>query len=139
VTRLLLGIAWVAYALSWFLRAAHAEEFGTPYTYAGWKAFTTTVSVILRPQDADWSYAVGAAGVLGNVAVLLSPLMLSRTPPRWLVASLLAAFILNLGWILVVRNVASLDAGYWLWVGSMGLMALAAIHARLRAARATPT
>jgi O-antigen/teichoic acid export membrane protein len=47
------------------------------------------------------------------------------------------AFVLNLGWLAFLGR-KGLLAGYWLWVGSMGVLAAVALVSRWRARRGRP-
>jgi O-antigen/teichoic acid export membrane protein len=47
------------------------------------------------------------------------------------------AFVLNLGWLAFLGQ-KGLLAGYWLWVGSMGVLAAVALVSRWRARRGRP-
>jgi hypothetical protein len=92
---------------------------------AGWKAFLLALSMALKPDRFDWFWGLCIAGALGNVPVLLTPWLFRRRAavPLWLAASLAASFILNLAWILVMSDTVLL-AGYWLWIGSIGTLAV---------------
>jgi hypothetical protein len=125
--------AWAAFVLSWFLPTVHVKPGGLFGDIdAGWKAFMLAFSMALKPDRFDWFWGLCIAGVLGNVLVILTPWLFRRWPaaPFWLIASLAAAFALNLCWIAVMSDTVLLT-GYWLWIGSIGALAsAAALHHR---------
>ncbi len=122
--------AWAAYAMSWLLPTVRigAKDVGLGVS-AGWKAFQMSLEYVVKPDRLDWVWALCIAGVLANVPVLLSPLMLRRPAPRWLIASLLVAFVVNLAWI-PFMNRSALVEGYWLWIGAIAVLAAVAIYSR---------
>jgi hypothetical protein len=69
--------------------------------------------------------------MLSNVFVLISPWMLLRNArvPRWFAIGIAASVVVNLAWVAAVK-VTDLRVGYWLWVGSMGALAVIAILRR---------
>jgi len=125
------AVAWAAYALSWFLPVLHIPEGGLFSDIdAGWKAFATTVLGIFSPNKLGWISLFFLGSVLSNVPVLMSPWMLRRVPPaRWFIIALAAGFLLNLAWIPLLERIRLL-VGYWLWVGSMFVLAVVAIAGR---------
>jgi hypothetical protein len=124
------GIAWAAYVLSWFLPVVRFKPGGLFTDIdAGWKAFLLALSLVVKPDRLDVFWGLCVVGVLGNVPVLASPWMLRDPVPRRFITYLAAAFVLNLAWIVVMRD-SVLLAGYWLWVGSMGALAVAAMVKR---------
>lgn len=127
--------AWVAYAVSFFLPAVHVKPGGLfGDINVGWKAFMLALTWAVKPDRLDWFWALCIAGVLANVVVLMTPWLFRRTTfPFWIPAILTAAFVLNLAWIVVMSDTVLL-VGYWLWIGSIGALAVAAIlnHRRAR-------
>jgi hypothetical protein len=121
--------AWAAYVASWFLPVIVVPP-GDRDVYAGWKAFVTVVLGLIRPDEISVGYPIFLGSALSNVTVLLSPWMLRRTPvPLWFVIALLAGFLLNLAWVPMLEEITPL-AGYWLWIGSMSLLAAVALYRR---------
>jgi len=112
--------AWIAFVASWFLPAMHAP------IAAGWKAFLVTLLMTFKPDIPILLRGLCIAGVLSNVAVALTPWMFRKPAmPPWFVISLIAAFVVNLAWIPLVYE-AELNVGYWLWIGSIGALAVVA-------------
>lgn len=115
--------ASVAYLASWFLPVVAF----TPGTLveginAGWKAFFMALSMALKPDRLDGFWGLCTAGVLANVVVIAVPWVLRRRPaPAWLPMALAASFVINLAWIPMTS--ARLLPGYWLWIGSIGMLA----------------
>jgi len=133
-TTILTIAAWIAYAMSWFLPVMPKSDLFS--ISAGWKAFLLVGSVVLKPDQIDPFWGLCIAGVLANAPVLISPFVLiNRRPPVRFVVTIALAFVLNLVWIGFVTD-TKLLVGYWLWVGSMGLLTVAAIL-RIREGRAS--
>lgn len=55
-----------------------------------------------------------------------------RPAPVWLLVTLAASFVMNLAWIPAMSD-SVLLAGYWLWIGSIGTIAVAGLE-KLRSA-----
>lgn len=166
--RTLTRIAWAAYALSMFLPVLHEM------VDAGWKAFLLAIVLPFKPDQPFWTRGLCIAGVLANVAVVLTPWKFrgpaihpstpnggvppdaihqdtqhgsiphgaqtpreaqtlpkaqtppgTQIPPRWLVIFLAASFIVNIGWFPLMSD-AELDVGYYVWIGSIGTLAVVA-------------
>jgi hypothetical protein len=130
------AVAWAAYAASWFLPTLKFEHSGLFSDLdAGWKAFTIVLSIVMKPESIDFVWFLSTASVLSNLAVVLSPLKFRRSPvPVWFTAVLAIAFVVNLTWFILITD-STLQAGYWLWVGSMGALALVGAGSLLRASR----
>jgi hypothetical protein len=129
-------VAWVACAASWFLPTLKFKNSGLFSDLdAGWKAFLIVVSIVMKPESIDFVWFLSLASVLSNLAVVLSPLMFRRSPvPIWFTAVLAIAFVVNLTWFILITD-STLQAGYWLWVGSMGVLALVGVGSLLRSPR----
>jgi hypothetical protein len=130
--RTLTLIAWVAFVASFLLPTVHVKPGGLFGDIdAGWKAFTLALSMALKPDRFDWFWGLCIAGVLANVAVLVAAVWaLRRRPaPVWLRAALTASFVLNLAWIPLMSD-SVLIAGYWLWIGSLGMFAVVGLVQR---------
>ena len=127
----LLIAAGAAYIASWFLPVVHVPQGGMfDDIDTGWKAFAVVVLGVISPNKLGWISLFFLASALSNVPVLMAHWMLRRTPvPLWFVVALLVGFLLNLAWIPLLEPVTPL-AGYWLWIGSMSLLAAIAIYRR---------
>ena len=128
-----LGVAWAAYAVSWLLPVLKPKHSGLISDLDhGWKAFMVVLSLAIKPETLDWFWGLCIASVLSNLLVLVSPLMFRRhSVPRWYITLMICGFIVNLVWLLLTND-STLLAGYWLWVGSMGVLAVAAVANRRR-------
>jgi hypothetical protein len=127
--RTLVLVAWAAFTVAWFLPALHSGKEMFALRLPGWKAFLAagTVAWDGGRTNFEWLRILSLAGVLSNVLVLISPWMLRRArTPRWFAAGIAAAFAVNLGWV-AVGKITELRPGYWLWVGSMGVLAVIAV------------
>ena len=122
--RLIAGLAWAAYAVSWFLPTLKLKNSGLFSDFdAGWKAFMIVLSIVMKPESIDFVWSLSVASILSNLAVVLSPFMFRRRPVHaWFTAFLAIGFVVNLAWFFLIRD-SKLQAGYWLWVGSMGVLA----------------
>lgn len=125
-------VAWAAYAVAWLVPAVRLMPHD-PRPMAGWQAFAAALTMAVRPDRLDWFWGLSVAGVLGNVAVLMTPFLFRRTDgvPKWFVITLVAAFAVNLMWIPAMSGAGFLP-GFWLWIGAMGALAVAAVVARRR-------
>jgi hypothetical protein len=121
--------AWAAFVAAWFLPTVdvHAEF---PLRLTGWKAFVAAGTVVWDggKTQFEWVRVLSLVGVLSNVPVLLSFWILQRGAPvpRWFAAVIAAGFAANLIWLSMFKT-AELRLGYWLWLGSMGVLAAIAI------------
>ena len=132
-----IGIAWVLYAASWFIEALG--------TIAGWQAF---LNALFDPFDTSFGGSlvikvIYVSSALTNLLMIASPVImlgrfdrLKRALP-WL---LMLATILNAQWFaFLVDNRAALRAGYYLWCASFFMVGFACfLNQRVgRATRAT--
>jgi hypothetical protein len=118
-------IAWAAFVASFFLPTVHVKPGGLFGDIdAGWKAFMLALSMALKPDRFDWFWGLCIAGVLANVTVVAaSAWVLRRKPvPVRLLVALAALLLVNLAWIPMMSD-SVLLAGYWLWIGSIGVFA----------------
>jgi hypothetical protein len=124
--------AIVANVLGWVLPAVYGE--------AGWRAFRASLSPLwpyegfrLDPGLLLWlSVASGLTNLL--FAVLAAGLALRPDRARWVLWSAAAATLLNLHWPFSMGGERRLlQAGYFVWVASFALLALAAFFAARRA------
>jgi len=124
--------AWAAFTIAWFLPTVYAKaEFSL--RLSGWKAFLAagTVAWDDGKTEFEWLRVLSLVGMLSNVLVLISPWMLLRYArvPRWFAIGIAAAFAVNLAWLAAIKA-TDLRVGYWLWIGSMGALAVIAILRR---------
>ena len=128
-----LGVAWAAYAVSWLLPVLKLKHSGLLSDLDhGWKAFMVVLQLVIKPESFDWFWGLCIVSVLSNLLVLISPLMFQRTSvPRWYITLLICGFLVNLAWLLLTSD-STLLPGYWLWVGSMGVLAVVAVANRWR-------
>jgi hypothetical protein len=132
-SRMALFAAIVANVLGWLLPAVYNE--------AGWRAFRAALSPLWPYEgfrlDPGLLLVLSVASALSNVlfAALAITLVLRENRARlvlWLAA---AATILNLHWPISMGDERRLlEPGFFVWVGSFALLALAAFFA-LRPAR----
>jgi hypothetical protein len=121
--------AWAVFAIAWFLPAVDTHsEFAL--RLPGWKAFLAAATVAWDggKTNFEWIRILSLAGILSNVPVLMSPWIFLRGAPvpRWFATVMVAAFAVNLAWLPMFKT-AELRLGYWLWLGSMGVLAAIAI------------
>jgi len=127
----IVSAAFAAFAISWFLPVMHAGQLLGEIA-RGWKAFLLALSYAIKPDRLGWFWALCIAGVLGNVAVLLTPWMLRKPMvPIWYLLLLMVS-LSNLAWLYAAEM--DLEIGYWLWFGSMLTLGLIVLR-RHRAAR----
>ena len=124
--------AIVANVLGWVLPAVYGE--------AGWRAFRASLSPLwpyegfrLDPGLLLWlSVASGLTNLL--FAALAAGLALRPDRARWVLWAAAAATLLNLHWPFSMGGERRLlQAGYFVWVASFALLALAAFFAARRA------
>jgi hypothetical protein len=118
-------IAWAAFVASFFLPTVHVKPGGLFGDIdAGWKAFMLALSMALKPDRFDWFWGLCIAGVLANVTVVAAAawVMRRKPVPVWVLVALAASFLVNLAWIPTMSD-SVLLAGYWLWIGSIGMLA----------------
>lgn len=120
---------WIVYVASWFLPAFRAPDSASP-SLEGWKLFVLAGAAVIDPEEVNWFLGLCIVGVLSNFLVALTPWLLRRDPtPLWLPLALKVSFFVNFGWIPAMHK-ADLLLGYWLWLGSIGALALIAVLRR---------
>ena len=126
-------VAWAAFTIAWFLPTLNSGREMFALRLPGWKAFLAagTLAWDGGKMDFEWIRILSLAGMLSNVVVLISPWMLLRNAgvPGWFAAGIAAAFAVNLGWV-AAGKITDLGPGYWLWLGSMGVLAVIAFMRR---------
>jgi hypothetical protein len=126
--RMALFAAIVANVLGWVLPAVYNE--------AGWRAFRAALSPLWPYEgfklDPGPLLVLSVASALTNVlfAVLAVVLVLREERARWVLWLAAAATLLNLHWPFSMGEQRRLlEAGYFVWVASFALLALAAFLA----------
>jgi hypothetical protein len=151
----------IAYVLSWFLPVVPNKTEGVPFR--GWDAFLTAIGPVFDPQHTDvCAQALWVLSALTNLLILGAVLiMLGRRapPPRAVTISLAVAAVLNTYWFFLggpawaigmIPDTAPLKdnclaigneplpllAGYYVWLSSFVLVAIAShLHRGGSAAR----
>ena len=119
--------AVVANVLGWVLTAAMDVR--------GWTAFTMALSPLWSFDEfADepvWFLILIVASALTNVLfIVLAGLMLRGRKPKAVLSASAAATLLNLHWVITLEaDRRYLASGYFIWVCSFALLALAAFLA----------
>lgn len=116
--------AVVAHALGWALPVAR--------DYRGWQAFRVAFTPVWPYEqfriEPGWLLALSVASALTNalfVALVVWLVLGSR--PRLVALAALGALLINLHWPLSMGGQrAALASGYFVWLASFGLLALAA-------------
>jgi hypothetical protein len=135
-TRILMWLAAVAYLVSWFLPATDAV--------LGWEAFRYALSPLVpfRQLGPLGEHAIPAVlSALTNVMFLvLLGLWFTRQMfrPGMFVRIAIACFVLNLYWLAQAwrdHDLASLRAGYFLWLAAFGMLLAVAIVTAFEARR----
>lgn len=130
-SRIVLLAAIVANALGWLLPAAD--------DYRGWYAFR----LALRPLWSEdfqgepvWLLILIVGSALTNLLFVgLAVLLVRRGSPKVVLWAAAAATLLDLHWVITLEsNRRYLESGYFIWVCSFALLALAAFLDR----RASP-
>lgn len=135
-------VAIAGYAISWFLPVHRAgSKIGTNEP-PGWQAFRLALLQMWPRPDAgltEWTVAVLApASALTNFIFLAAAFLVLRRPGaqlpfvKW---GLVASVALNLWWFAFGMDRGDLRAGYYLWVASFAILAVAAFR---QAPEATP-
>jgi len=119
-------LAVLVFAVAWFV-PVHKD--GSPSRVPGWEAFTGALDI--QGKDTPLFDASGlmqrlsaCTNFLMLLAVALVVLRPGQQPPSWLPVSFDVATFLNLWW-LKGGHVGDLRIGYWMWLGSFALMAIA--------------
>ena len=134
----LMLVAWAVFVSSWFLPVHVGFR---PYVEpgSGWSAFL----IALRPSG-SWLYKVlSISSALSNGLMLFSVvILLARRPtqraPGWLAWGFVVATTVDLVWAFWRDHyeISALLVGYWSWVASFGLSAVALFSLRWRQAAA---
>jgi hypothetical protein len=123
-SRAVLMAAVAANVLGWVLPAAQ--------DYRGWSAFTVALSPLWSFADFQdepaWLLILMVGSALTNVLFLgLAVQLLRRGSHKAVILSAAAATLLNLHWVITMESDRRyLESGYFIWVCSFALLALAA-------------
>ena len=122
--------AWLAYALSWLLPTVESPSDLAVGLY-GWGALRVALSPVWPYKgigvEGYWSI-LSVASALSNLVMLASPLALlhhSSRSARMHRYGAIVVFLLNAWWPLSFGSFEGLRAGYFVWWGSFGLLAIA--------------
>jgi hypothetical protein len=125
-----IAVAWIFHAISWFVTAVKPLEYSGPI--AGWKAFRLATCGVLHCEGVEFQTphhaALAGASAITTVFFLCSPWLVLRGPQslrRWSAWVTVAAFLLNIHWIVTFGDQRSaLAIGYYLWLSSFLLLAV---------------
>ncbi len=121
--------AWLAYAVSWLLPTVEPPadlKVGLP----GWAAFRVACSPVwpYKGIEVEGYWAVlSVMSALTNALMIASPLVLLRNlrhTVRVFRYAAICALMLNAQWPLSFGSLEGLRAGYFVWWGSFGLLAI---------------
>lgn len=119
--------AVVANLLGWVLPAIQDVR--------GWSAFTVSLSPLWSAEEFRgepvWLLILMVASALTNLLfIALAALLVRGASPRGVLFAAAAAALLNLHWVLTLESDRRfLESGYFVWVCSFALLALAAFLA----------
>jgi len=132
----LMLVAWAVFVSSWFLPVASGGFLEPATVYYGWRAF---LIALRAPQWGDgWLFGILSicSGLSNGLMLLSGVLLLRRRPsqwvPGWLTLGFVVAVAVDLVWVWLR---AFLEVGYWLWLASFALGAIALSRMRRRQAR----
>jgi hypothetical protein len=130
-------LAWFVFTLAWFLPVIEDGKTLSEGVLPGWEAFTAALDIHGDLHGDDWglvSATMSRLTALTNFLMFGSMVLLIRRrgqAPMWLAWSFAAAALIDLWW--TRGGVSTLLWGYWLWMGSFALMAIALFVTRQRA------
>lgn len=125
---ILIGMAWLLYAVSWFLPVIDGGTTLSQGELPGWEAFR----VALGGNFLEVSSALTNFVMIASPVILLGRFDRLKVALPWL--SILAA-LLNMQWFILSENRAELRVGYYLWCASFFIL-VAGCLLNLRAGRA---
>jgi len=126
-SRAVLVAAVVANALGWVLPAIQ--------DFRGWSAFSVALSPLWSPEDFQgepaWLLILMIGSALTNLLFVgLAVLLVRGVRPKAVLWAAAAATLLDLHWVLTLESDRRyLEPGYFIWVCSFALLALAAFLA----------
>jgi hypothetical protein len=132
----LMVVAWLVFGAAWFVQVHKNGATLGSGTLPGWEAFTSALDI--KGED-GYSSATGwiaRASACTNFLMLaaIALVLAGRRPTGgWFPIAFDVATVLNLWWARDHDRV-DLRAGYWMWVGSFALMAIAVYLERKREA-----
>lgn len=135
-TTMALAVAACFYVLSWFVPVVADQESAVP----GWEAFRVALSPIWPYRGAGggssfWD-VLGVISALSNLWFVLSFALHAFFPMKSrgvVFGGLVVAALVNTFWLLLA-DIGDLRIGYYLWLGSFVILALATRWASPRAA-----
>ena len=132
-TTILLAVAAFLYVLSWLLPVADGGTTLSDGGLPGWEAFRLALSPIWSYEglagDSWWSDSLSVLSALTNIGFVASAAILASWPQRfrrgtfW---SLVLATIVNTLWFVLSDERSDLRIGYYLWLSSFIVLAVAA-------------
>ncbi len=126
--------AWAVFASSWLL----PTFFYLGSTIRGWEAFLAALHPEMRLHNVVANVSALTNGLmLLSIAIFLRPRS-SQRAPGWLAWGFVVATAIDLSWAYWRDgySIGALLVGYWLWVASFGLGAVALFRMRSRQASA---
>lgn len=134
----LVVLAWFVFTLAWFLPVITQGHTLNDGVLPGWEAFTAALDIHGDLHGPDWNWisaSISRLTALTNFLMFGSMVLLIRRrgqAPAWLAWSFAAAAVIDLWWI-QGSDRSDLLWGYWLWMGSFALMAIALFATRQKA------
>ena len=123
------------YALSWFLPVHRAGTRIGTHELPGWQAFRLALFEMWPRRNIRLTELIvgllGPASALTNFFFLAAAFLLLRRPGasspvvKW---GLVASVTLNLWWFAFGMDIGDLRSGYYLWVASFAMLAVAALR-----------
>jgi hypothetical protein len=134
----LVVLGWFVFALAWFLPVIENGKRLSDGVLPGWEAFAVALDVHGELHGDDWgpvSAAIARLSAITNFLMFGSMVFLARRRGQaaaWLAWSFTAAMVINLWWASGADR-QDLLWGYWLWMGSFALVAIALFVTRQKA------
>ncbi|NNE70339.1 MAG: hypothetical protein HKN29_08235 [Rhodothermales bacterium] len=120
------AIAWFLFAVSWFLPVYEGGDTLLDGVLPGFQAFDVAVGDYEQPLAQRIVPMLSAlTNLLMWVTGILFVALPKKQPPAWVPWAFAAATVLNAFWALAAGSVGELRIGYWLWLGSFAVMAVA--------------
>ncbi len=130
---ILLAIAAFLYVLSWLMPVVDGGTTLSDGGLPGWEAFRVALAPIWSYEglagDKWWSDLLSVLSALTNIAFLAATAVLASWPQRFrrgIFWSLVSATIINALWFVLSAERGDLSIGYYLWLSSFIVLAVAA-------------